>query len=205
MNIACEQTGYTARLEFLTKPFYGGKPHIIQAEVFRPGAKQSFLTVRGEWNGEMRARRDKQPETVLLDVRHLPICSKRCRPVRQQHDMESRRLMLISASLRSLVALPLYPYRAYLHRLWRHVTNALYSNDIQNASRGKHWLEQRQRLQAKQRAQRQEKWQTKARTWPVAIYCNFILKLCAVLRGGRRRLGLQMAAAETAQSVAQRC
>lgn len=48
------------------------------------------------------------------------------------------------------------------YRLWRHVTAALYENDIGKASKGKHWLEQRQRLQAKQRAARHEQWRTKA-------------------------------------------
>jgi hypothetical protein len=40
------------------------------------------------------------------------------------------------------------------------VTRALHDNDIKAASIGKYWLEQRQRLQAKQRLKTGDKWRT---------------------------------------------
>ena len=51
------------------------------------------------------------------------------------------------------------------------MTRALHENDIKTASIGKHWLEQRQRLQAKVREKAGEKWPTRyfdeaADAWP---------------------------------------
>lgn len=54
--IECEKTGYHANIEFLTKPFYGGKKHRVTAEVFGPLDKKPFLSVAGEWNGVMDAK-----------------------------------------------------------------------------------------------------------------------------------------------------
>lgn len=54
--ITCDKTGYRAVIEFLTKPFYGGKKHKISSEVFSPNDKKPFLTITGEWNGIMEAR-----------------------------------------------------------------------------------------------------------------------------------------------------
>jgi len=55
-ELKCPQTGYNCTIEFITKPFYGGKKHRIQAEVFGPRDKKPFLTVTGEWNGMMEAK-----------------------------------------------------------------------------------------------------------------------------------------------------
>lgn len=54
--IECEKTGYHANIEFLTKPFYGGKKHRVTAEVFGPLDKKPFLSIAGEWNGVMDAK-----------------------------------------------------------------------------------------------------------------------------------------------------
>jgi len=51
--ITCQKTGYHAKVEFLTKPFYGGKRHQIAADIFAPGEKKPFQTITGEWNGAM--------------------------------------------------------------------------------------------------------------------------------------------------------
>lgn len=51
--ITCEKTGYHAKVEFMMKPFYGGKRHQICAEIFAPGEKKPFQTINGEWNGTM--------------------------------------------------------------------------------------------------------------------------------------------------------
>ncbi|VDL88376.1 unnamed protein product [Schistocephalus solidus] len=55
-TIDCPRTGFSATVEFHTKPFYGGKKDQIRAEVFAPGEKRPLLTVDGEWNGKMWAR-----------------------------------------------------------------------------------------------------------------------------------------------------
>lgn len=56
VRIYCEKTGYNATVEFITKPFYGGKKHRISSEVFSPHEKKPFLTINGEWNGVMEAK-----------------------------------------------------------------------------------------------------------------------------------------------------
>jgi oxysterol-binding protein-related protein 9/10/11 len=54
--ITCAKTGYSASVEFLTKPFYGGRKNRITAEVFQPSDKKAFVTISGEWNGAMVAK-----------------------------------------------------------------------------------------------------------------------------------------------------
>jgi len=56
VTITCTKTGYNANVEFITKPFYGGKKHRIVAEVFQPNDKKPFLSVSGEWVGRMEAK-----------------------------------------------------------------------------------------------------------------------------------------------------
>lgn len=55
MSITCAKTGYGATVEFLTKPFYGGKKNRITAEILQPDRKP-FVTISGEWNGAMVAK-----------------------------------------------------------------------------------------------------------------------------------------------------
>lgn len=35
VKIVCEKTGYYADIDFLTKPFFGGKPHRIQGNLYK--------------------------------------------------------------------------------------------------------------------------------------------------------------------------
>ena len=52
-HVTCEKTGYSATIDFLTKPFYGGKKHQVKGLVFEPGNSKAICTVTGEWNGVM--------------------------------------------------------------------------------------------------------------------------------------------------------
>lgn len=56
MTVTCAKTGYHADIDFLTKPFYGGKRNKITAEVYAPNEKKSFLSVTGEWSGLMESK-----------------------------------------------------------------------------------------------------------------------------------------------------
>lgn len=56
VTITCAKTGYHADIDFLTKPFYGGKRNKITAEVYAPNEKKSFLSVFGEWSGLMESK-----------------------------------------------------------------------------------------------------------------------------------------------------
>merc|ERR1719466_164866 len=46
-EITCKKTGYTAQVEFHTKPFYGGKKNRITADVYRPEERKPYLNVTG--------------------------------------------------------------------------------------------------------------------------------------------------------------
>ncbi|GMS99044.1 hypothetical protein PENTCL1PPCAC_21219, partial [Pristionchus entomophagus] len=133
VKVTCEKTGYYADIDFLTKPFIGGKPHRISGNLYKEGAKKPFLVIRGEWNDKLYAKRPDQPEYVLVDVKESKESRKQCVPVMQQTDRESR-------------------------KLWRHVTIGLLRNKISKATSGKREIEQRQRDEAKTRAEKGEKW-----------------------------------------------
>lgn len=55
-SVTCAKTGYSAEVNFLTKPFYGGKKDQIRAKAFGPESEKPFFTVEGEWNGQMIGR-----------------------------------------------------------------------------------------------------------------------------------------------------
>ncbi|XP_034246965.1 oxysterol-binding protein-related protein 9 isoform X2 [Thrips palmi] len=136
VTIACAKTGFNATIEFHTKPFYGGKKHRISGEVFQPGEKKPFLSISGEWNGSMHSKWADGRTELFLDVNEIPIIKKEVRPISDQDEMESR-------------------------RLWKEVTAGLRLNDIDKATNAKTELEQRQREEAKDRKERNLRWETK--------------------------------------------
>jgi oxysterol-binding protein-related protein 9/10/11 len=95
VTINCPKTGYHAEIDFLTKPFYGGKRNKIQGEVYAPNEKKSFLSIYGEWSGLMEAKWNdgsrSKPE-VFVDVNRIPIFKKQVRSVMEQEENESRRI-----------------------------------------------------------------------------------------------------------------
>lgn len=140
MTISCPQTGYRADIEFLTKPFYGGKRNRITAEVYAPNEKKSFLSISGEWSGCMEAKfndghKSSKPE-VFIDVNKIPVFKKIVQPISKQEENESR-------------------------RIWVEVTAGLRLNDIERATHAKCLLEQKQRDEAKVRKENSTEWETK--------------------------------------------
>lgn len=136
VTITCNSTGYTSTVEFLTKPFYGGRKHRVTAEVLAPGQKKPFLQVEGEWNGVMTAKWESGETEVFVDTKSAPLVKKQVRSIREQDEFESR-------------------------RLWKDVTYNLKYNNIEAATEAKCFLEQRQRDEAKQRTADGTQWQTK--------------------------------------------
>ncbi|KAI6217607.1 Oxysterol-binding protein-related protein 9 [Aphelenchoides besseyi] len=134
VEVRCPETGYHAEIEFQTKPIFGGKPHKIAGSVFKRGLKKPIMTLRGEWNGVIYAKRTHGDEFQFTDVKEKPEIKKECDPIAAQSDRESR-------------------------RLWRHVTAALYRNRIEIASSAKRFIEQRQRDEAKTRRESGEEYQ----------------------------------------------
>lgn len=140
VTINCPQTGYHADIDFITKPFYGGKRNKISAEVYAPNEKKSFMTVTGEWSGLMEAKMNNSSEKhkmdVFVDVNSIPIFKKNVRPIAEQSDSESR-------------------------KIWMEVTAGLRLNDIERATNAKSQVEQKQREEAKVRKDTNGDWDTK--------------------------------------------
>ncbi|CAH4029053.1 unnamed protein product [Pieris brassicae] len=134
--IECVQTGHKANVEFLTKPFYGGKKHRVTCEVFAGTEKKPYYTAQGEWNSRMDGRwTDCGRNEVVFDVSTMKTCRKRVAPISRQSPQESR-------------------------RVWRYVTAALRAADTDAATAAKRLLEQTQRDAAKKRADSDEAWVT---------------------------------------------
>jgi len=134
VTISSAQTGYNARVDFLTKPFFNGEKNKITAEVFSPeDKKKPFLQVNGEWNGMMTAKWSDGRTEKFVDVKQSKIIKKRTRPLINQELFESR-------------------------RMWKDVTRGLKYRNIDNATESKSFLEERQRQEAKDRSARGETW-----------------------------------------------
>ncbi|XP_034109293.1 oxysterol-binding protein-related protein 9 isoform X1 [Drosophila albomicans] len=137
VEIKCPQTGYYANIEFLTKPFYGGKRNKVSAEIYSPNDKKPFVSIAGEWSGLMEAKwHDKNKTEVFVDVNRIPIFKKQVRPIVEQDEYESR-------------------------RVWKEVTAGLKFNDIERATNAKFVVEQQQRDQAKVRKEYDLAWEHK--------------------------------------------
>ncbi|XP_052861880.1 oxysterol-binding protein-related protein 9 [Anopheles cruzii] len=140
VTITCPQSGYRADIDFLTKPFYGGKKNRIQGEIYGPNDKKSFLSISGEWSGlmEYKFNDGSKPSKfeTFVDVNSIPIYKKKVRPVGEQQENESR-------------------------KVWREVTAGLKMNDIEKATNAKFQVEQKQREEAKERKETFGEWELK--------------------------------------------
>ncbi|XP_053689363.1 oxysterol-binding protein-related protein 9 isoform X2 [Sabethes cyaneus] len=140
VTITCPQTGYHADIDFLTKPFYGGKRNRIQGEIYAPSDKKSFVSISGEWSGlmEYKFNDGSKPSKfeTFVDVNSIPIFKKKVRPVAEQSDMESR-------------------------KVWKEVTAGLKMNDIDKATNAKFQVEQKQRVEARERKETSGEWENK--------------------------------------------
>ncbi|XP_011150267.1 oxysterol-binding protein-related protein 9 [Harpegnathos saltator] len=136
VTISCLQTGYHATIEFLTKPFYGGKRNRITCQAFQAGDKKPFLVINGEWSGMMEAKWSDGKSEIFADVKELSTERKLVKTVCEQEECESR-------------------------RVWRDVTVGLRINDMDKATAAKCAIEQKQRDEARVRKENNITWQTK--------------------------------------------
>lgn len=125
-QILCPQTGFTAEVEFLCKPFYGGSRHNITGTISHLAQNKPFCKLSGEWNNVMYVEFEGEKKEAFVDTHSLPVIKKQCAPISQQGQWESR-------------------------RLWRHVTKGLYDNDVDVASSEKFKIEEHQRAIRRQR------------------------------------------------------
>ncbi|CAK9805067.1 Oxysterol-binding protein-related protein 9 [Anthophora quadrimaculata] len=135
-TIQCVQTGYHATVEFLTKPFYGGKRNRITCQIMQPGDKKPFVVINGEWSGAMEAKWADGRTEIFADVKELHTQKKLVKPVCEQEEHESR-------------------------KVWRDVTVGLRINDMEKATAAKCAIEQKQRDEARIRKENNINWQTK--------------------------------------------
>ncbi|XP_063980875.1 oxysterol-binding protein-related protein 9 isoform X2 [Diachasmimorpha longicaudata] len=135
-TITCAQTGYQATVEFLTKPFYGGKKNRISCQVTHPGEKKPFLCINGEWSGSLEAKWSDGRTELFADVTKIPVDKKLVKPVSEQEEYESR-------------------------KVWREVTVGLKINDMDRATAAKCLIEQKQRDEARIRKENNASWETK--------------------------------------------
>uniref|UniRef100_H2YQU4 Oxysterol-binding protein n=1 Tax=Ciona savignyi TaxID=51511 RepID=H2YQU4_CIOSA len=124
-TITCEKTGYNAFIKFHTKPFYGGKAHRISAEIFAPNEKKPLCTVEGDWNDHMFIKYTSGVSWNAEDITRIQL-------------VNLYKLCMVAGELES-------------RRLWEKVTFNLHNNNIDEATDGKRFLEDRQRAEAKHR------------------------------------------------------
>ena len=134
VSITCAKSGYQANIDFLTKPFYGGKKHQIQGNIIGPD-KKVLNTLDGDWNGTMFIRTGKKTE-ILINTNSMNVLKKQLRAISDQNDQESR-------------------------KLWREVTYYLRKKHIDLATSAKQQIEQKQREGVKHRKEKNLKWKTK--------------------------------------------
>ncbi|XP_060083643.1 oxysterol-binding protein-related protein 9-like isoform X3 [Ylistrum balloti] len=137
VTITCAKTGFSANIDFHTKPFYGGKKHQVTGNVYSPtDKKNAILTFTGEWNGVMYAKHSSGRNEAFVDTKKMAIVKKRVKPLDTQAEFESR-------------------------KLWEQVTRNLKQKNVEVATEFKHKLEHRQRTEAKERKEKGLKWETK--------------------------------------------
>ncbi|XP_060555680.1 LOW QUALITY PROTEIN: oxysterol-binding protein-related protein 9-like [Ruditapes philippinarum] len=136
ITVSCPKTGYNATVDFLTKPFYGGKKHRIAGNIYAPNEKKPFCVLDGEWNGTVWAKYTTGMNEAFVDTKKLPIIKKAVKPRETQDEFESR-------------------------RLWQEVTINLRNDNVEKATEYKQKLEQRQREEAKERKEKGLKVETK--------------------------------------------
>ncbi|XP_033958512.2 oxysterol-binding protein-related protein 10-like isoform X2 [Pseudochaenichthys georgianus] len=135
VNINCAKSGYSATVNFHTKPFYGGKVHRVTAEVKHNQTGNIVCKAQGEWNGVLEFTYSNG-ENKVIDTSKHPIIKKKIQPIEKQGQYESR-------------------------RLWQHVTASLKGGHLDAATDHKRCLEDRQRREAKQRAASHSPWKPK--------------------------------------------
>ncbi|XP_052775129.1 oxysterol-binding protein-related protein 9-like [Mya arenaria] len=126
VTVSCAKTGYSATIDFLTRPFYGGKKHRVSGSILAPNDKKPFCTLEGEWNTTIWAKYNTGMNEAFIDTKKMPIIRKQVRPRELQGAFESR-------------------------KLWEEVTMNLRAGNVEKATEHKQFLEQRQREEAKDR------------------------------------------------------
>ncbi|KJE94332.1 oxysterol binding protein 9 [Capsaspora owczarzaki ATCC 30864] len=135
-TIVCSQTGFTADVEFKTKPMFGGSYHELLCTVKEPNAKAPFVKISGKWNEVLVIQYTGAKEAPYFDAAKAIKVNKSVRALDVQAPFESR-------------------------RLWKDVTENLRAGNIPAATAAKELLENRQRQEAAERKQANTEWKVK--------------------------------------------
>ena len=125
VTISCEKTGYSAQINFLTKPFYGGKMNQIEGNIFSSD-KKILNTIIGDWSEIVYIQTGTENKQVFIDSKSVIKYKKQVRKVTDQEENESR-------------------------KIWQDVTYYLRNKECELANKAKNQVEQKQREEAKSR------------------------------------------------------
>lgn len=132
-SISCSKSGYNGTVDFHTKPFYGGKLHRTTTKIYTPQDKsRPAVVLEGEWNGSIKYTTGGHG--TFIDTTKMPIFRKYVRKPETQQPIESR-------------------------QLWKKVTHALRTNNIDLASEGKLANEEKQRADKAEREANNVDWE----------------------------------------------
>lgn len=138
VTIDCENTGYTAELEFKLKPFLGGSEYTNMIAARLRLGKETLAQIKGHWDGEMTIKDTRSGEETVLFA-----------PTADVRRQRLRRFTVAPESLGSDES----------ERLWQHVSAAIAREDQVAATAEKTVLEDAQRTLVKERAATCTEWQ----------------------------------------------
>ena len=183
-SIFCPQTGYYCSVNFLTKPFYGGKLHKVEASLYAP--KKDFnnnsnispritttttkilnpelivkgkklLTIEGEWNGSFEVTEITEHAFQKLPKTDPILIKYGEKQQKSKSFVNTKDLKINRPFVRDFNLMADNESRI----LWKNVTKALRNDNVDLATEEKLKLEQKQRADRAMREKNNEKWETK--------------------------------------------
>ncbi|XP_067656218.1 oxysterol-binding protein-related protein 8-like isoform X1 [Haliotis asinina] len=140
VTLDCPKTGYKCELEFKLKPFLGSGEASNRITGKLKLGLDTLYTLEGHWDQEIYIKDKSTGEQELFWNPTPEIKSQRLKrytlPIETQGEMESE-------------------------RLWKNVSDAVISNDMHRATEEKHFLEERQRKDARERKAKLQEWMPK--------------------------------------------
>lgn len=137
VSIECPETQYVCEIEFKTKGMFGGEYNKIEGKIKHPKHKKALYKITGKWNEVLTLTDEATGKTTpFFD----PSTAPRLRKFIPEDDQ--------------------LPPTNSLH-IWAGVTEALLNKDLDNATKCKSELEERQRKEKQDRKEKGEEWQVK--------------------------------------------
>ncbi|KAK6080847.1 oxysterol-binding protein [Seiridium cupressi] len=127
-------SGYTTKIEYLSKGWVRGASHSFKATLFRDGAEKSPLYIAvGQWDGVYTVTNSKGTLVDTVDLDSLRRTPLQIKPVEKQHPLETG-------------------------RAWQHVIDAINNNDIFAIGHEKSKIENAQRALRREEAREGRQW-----------------------------------------------